>query len=72
MIQLVHDSGIGNYNAFTFQVNKRFSNGFNLISSYTYLEIDGRHQRDPHPVIGALPAERPDASAANTGLRTSM
>jgi hypothetical protein len=23
------------------------------------LEIDGRHQRDPHPVIGALPARRP-------------
>jgi len=36
VIQLVHDVGIGNYNAFTFQVNKRFSNGFNLISSYTY------------------------------------
>jgi hypothetical protein len=36
VIQLVHDSGIGNYNSFAFQVNKRFSNGFNLISSYTY------------------------------------
>ena len=36
MIQLVHDIGIGNYNSFAFQVNKRFSNGFNLISSYTY------------------------------------
>jgi hypothetical protein len=36
VIQLVHDIGIGNYNAFAFQVNKRFSNGFNLISSYTY------------------------------------
>ena len=36
VIQLVHDMGNANYNAFTFQVNKRFSNGFNLISSYTY------------------------------------
>jgi Carboxypeptidase regulatory-like domain/TonB dependent receptor len=36
VIQLVHDIGVGNYNAFAFQVNKRFSNGFNLISSYTY------------------------------------
>ncbi len=36
VIQLVHDIGNANYNAFTFQVNKRFSNGFNLISSYTY------------------------------------
>jgi hypothetical protein len=36
VIQLVHDVGIGNYNSFAFQVNKRFSNGFNLISSYTY------------------------------------
>jgi hypothetical protein len=36
VIQLVHDIGIANYQAFTFQVNKRFSNGFNLISSYTY------------------------------------
>jgi len=36
VIQYVHDIGIANYNAFSFQVNKRFSNGFNLISSYTY------------------------------------
>jgi Carboxypeptidase regulatory-like domain/TonB dependent receptor len=36
VIQLVHDIGVGNYNSFAFQVNKRFSNGFNLISSYTY------------------------------------
>ncbi len=36
VIQLVHDIGHANYNAFTFQVNKRFSNGFNLVSSYTY------------------------------------
>ncbi len=36
VIQLVHDVGMGRYNAFTFQVNKRFNNGFNLISSYTY------------------------------------
>jgi hypothetical protein len=36
VIQLVHDEGIGNYNSFAFQVNKRFSNGFNLISSYTF------------------------------------
>jgi hypothetical protein len=36
VIQLVHDIGVGNYNSFAFQVNKRFSNGFNLISSYTF------------------------------------
>jgi hypothetical protein len=36
VIQLVHDIGVGNYNSFAFQVNKRFNNGFNLISSYTY------------------------------------
>ncbi len=36
VIQLVHDIGIANYQALTFQVNKRFSSGFNLISSYTY------------------------------------
>ena len=36
VIQFVHDIGISNYQAFTFQVNKRFSSGFNLISSYTY------------------------------------
>jgi hypothetical protein len=35
VIQLVHDIGVANYEAFSFQVNKRFSNGFNLISSYT-------------------------------------
>ena len=36
VIQLVHDIGIANYQALTFQVNKRFSSGFNLISSYTF------------------------------------
>lgn len=36
VIQLVHDVGIARYNAFTFQVNKHFSGGFNLISSYTF------------------------------------
>ena len=36
VIQYVHDQGIGRYNSFSFQVNKKFSNGFNLISSYTY------------------------------------
>ena len=36
VIQLVHDIGVANYQAFSFQVNKRFSNGFNLISSYTF------------------------------------
>ncbi|MFP5206013.1 MAG: carboxypeptidase regulatory-like domain-containing protein [Acidobacteriota bacterium] len=36
VIQDVHDVGIGRYNSFSFQVNKKFSNGFNLISSYTY------------------------------------
>jgi Carboxypeptidase regulatory-like domain/TonB dependent receptor len=36
VIQMVHDIGVGNYNSFAFQVNRRFSNGFNLISSYTY------------------------------------
>ena len=33
---MVHDIGIANYNAFTFQVNKHFSGGFNLVSSYTF------------------------------------
>ena len=36
VIQLVHDVGVARYNAFSFQVNKRFSGGFNLISSYTF------------------------------------
>jgi len=36
VIQLVHDIGIARYNSFSFQVNKKFSDGFNLISSYTY------------------------------------
>ena len=36
VIQYVNDQGVSTYNAFTFQVNRRFSNGFNLISSYTY------------------------------------
>ena len=36
VMQLVHDQGVGRYNAFSFQVNKKFSSGFNLITSYTY------------------------------------
>ena len=36
VVQLVHDIGVANYEAFSFQVNKRFSKGFNLISSCTY------------------------------------
>jgi hypothetical protein len=36
VVQLVDDIGIASYNALSFQVNKRFTKGFNLISSYTY------------------------------------
>ena len=36
VVQLVHDEGIATYNAFSFQVNKHFSRGFNLVSSYTF------------------------------------
>ncbi len=57
--QLVHDSGIGNYNSFAFQVNKRFNNGIQSHQLLHLFEIDGRHQRYPHPVIGALSAGRP-------------
>jgi hypothetical protein len=34
-IQYVHDSGTGSYNAFSAKVTRRFSNGLNLIASYT-------------------------------------
>lgn len=36
VIQLVHDIGWANYNAFSFQVTKRYSNGLNIVGSYTY------------------------------------
>lgn len=35
-LQYVHDMGIANYNAFSVKATRRFSNGFNLISSYTW------------------------------------
>jgi len=35
-IQYVHDAGSGNYNAFSIKATRRFSNGLNVISSYTW------------------------------------
>ena len=35
-IQYVHDEGSGNYHAFSVKANRRFSNGFNVIASYTF------------------------------------
>ena len=35
-LQYVHDQGTGNYNAFSVKATRRFSNGFNVISSYTW------------------------------------
>jgi Carboxypeptidase regulatory-like domain len=35
-IQYVHDSGSGNYNAFSVKATRRFSNGLNVIASYTF------------------------------------
>ena len=54
----MHDLGIGNYNSFAFQVNKRFSNGFNLISSYTYSKSMDDTSGIRTQSIAALPAER--------------
>jgi len=34
--QMVHDEGMGNYNAASVKVNRRFSRGMNLTASYTY------------------------------------
>ncbi len=36
VIQLVHDLGVANYNAFSFKVTKQYSNGLNIVGSYTY------------------------------------
>lgn len=36
LIQLVHDQGAGNYNAMSVKATRRFSNGFNLVGSYTW------------------------------------
>ena len=35
-IQYVHDWGTGNYNAFSVKATRRFSNGLNVIASYTW------------------------------------
>jgi hypothetical protein len=35
-IQVVHDIGVGNYNAFSFKATRRYSNGLNVIASYTF------------------------------------
>ena len=36
VIQLVHDSGSGNYNSLALKATRKFSSGFNLIGSYTF------------------------------------
>jgi hypothetical protein len=36
VIQLVHDIGMANYHAISLKATRRFSNGFNLIGSYTF------------------------------------
>ncbi|HEV2498098.1 MAG TPA: hypothetical protein VGY31_00780 [Terriglobia bacterium] len=35
-LQLVDDTGVGNYNALSFKATRRFSRGLSLIGSYTY------------------------------------
>ena len=35
-IQLVHDIGVANYNAFSFKATRRYRNGLNVIASYTF------------------------------------
>jgi len=35
-IQLAHDIGVGNYNAFSVKATRRFSHGLNVIASYTW------------------------------------
>jgi hypothetical protein len=35
-VQYVHDYGTGNYNAFSIKATRRFSNGLNVIASYTW------------------------------------
>jgi hypothetical protein len=35
-IQLVHDIGVANYNAFSFKATRRYSSGLNVIASYTF------------------------------------
>ena len=35
-IQFVHDQGTGNYNAFSIKATRRFSNGLNVVASYTW------------------------------------
>jgi hypothetical protein len=36
VIQLVHDSGNGNYNAFSFKTTRRFGTGMSIVGSYTW------------------------------------
>ncbi len=36
VIQMVHDLGVGNYNAFSFKVTKRYNNGLSILANYTY------------------------------------
>src|SRR5262245_52050731 len=36
VIQLVHDGGVGNYNAASIKLTQRYNRGLSLITSYTY------------------------------------
>ncbi len=50
----MYDRPVRNYDAFTFQVNKRIADGWLLIGSYTYARQIGNYDGFVDPVTGAI------------------
>ena len=67
VIQLVHDGGVGNYNAASIKLTQRYSHGLSLISNYTYsksidttsgIRVQGFDQLFPQNSFCLNPCER--------------
>ena len=71
-LQYVHDKGTGNYNAFSVKATRRFSNGLNVISSYTWASPSTTQAEFATRATTTCILRTIIASNASTAVRHSM